>query len=277
VPEGHTLHRLARVHRKHFRGAPVAVSSPQGKFAAGAAEVDGRPLLRAEAHGKHLFHVYDRDLVVHVHLGLFGSFTEGAVPVPPTRGQLRMRMVGEQNWADLRGPTACEVLRDAEVKALRARLGPDPLRRDADPQRAWQRLQRSQAPLAALLMDQRVISGVGNVYRAEILFRHGLDPMLPGRELRREQWDALWADLVALMRDGLRTGRIDTVRPADDPTVTGRASRRDRHGGEVYVYRRHGQPCLVCGTLLPRVVLAGRNLYWCPTCQPAATGISAAG
>jgi len=101
--------------------------------------------------------------------------------------------------------------------------------------------------------------------------------MLPGRELRREQWDALWADLVALMRDGLRTGRIDTVRPADDPTVTGRAPRRDRHGGEVYVYRRHGQPCLVCGTLLPRVVLAGRNLYWCPTCQPAATGISAAG
>jgi endonuclease-8 len=279
VPEGHTLHRLARAHSKQFRGVPVAVSSPQGKFAAGAAEVDGRPLKRADAHGKHLFHVYDRDLVVHVHLGLFGSFTQGARPAPPPVGQVRMRMVGEQHWADLRGPTACEVLRHAEVKTLLARLGPDPLRRDADPERAWQRLQRSQAPLAALLMDQRVISGVGNVYRAEILFRHGLDPWLPGRELGRDQWDALWTDLVALMRQGLRTGRIDTVRPVDDPNVTGRAPRRDRHGGEVYVYRRHGQPCLVCGTEVPRTVLVGRNLYWCPTCQPgsAVSGLVVAG
>jgi endonuclease-8 len=119
-------------------------------------------------------------------------------------------------------------------------------------------------------MDQKVAAGVGNVYRAELLFRHGVDPMLPGRSLTRGQWDEMWADLVALMHDGLRRGRIDTVRPEHDPRVTGRAPRVDRHGGEVYVYRRHGLPCLVCGTEVAKTELAGRNLYWCPTCQPAA-------
>ena len=119
----------------------------------------------------------------------------------------------------------------------------------------------------ALLLDQKVLAGVGNVYRAEILFRHGVPPLLPGRELDGALWTDMWTDLVALMRTGVRSGRIDTVRDEHLPHVTGRAPRRDRHGGEVYVYRRHGQPCLVCGTEVAIADLAGRNLYWCPTCQ----------
>jgi endonuclease-8 len=268
LPEGHTLHRLARSHQRLFGKAPVAVSSPQGRFAASACLVDGHVLRRAEAHGKHLFHRYGPNLVVHVHLGLYGTFTEGLVPAEEPRGQVRMRLVGATHFTDLRGPTACELLTDDEVKAIRARLGQDPLRRDADPDRAWARISGSRTSVAAALMDQKVISGVGNVYRAELLFRHGVDPMLPGRSLDRERWDAMWADLVALMRDGMRRGRIDTVRPEHEPKITGRAPRVDRHGGEVYVYRRAGQPCLVCGTEVHRAELAGRNLYWCPTCQP---------
>jgi endonuclease-8 len=270
MPEGHTLHRLARAHQRRFGKAPVEVSSPQGRFAASARRVDGLVLRRAEAHGKHLFHRYGPDLVVHVHLGLYGAFSEGPVPAEPPRGQVRMRMVGATHFADLRGPTACELVTDAEAAAMRARLGPDPLRRDADPEKGWLALSRSRTPIAAQLMDQKVAAGVGNVYRAELLFRHGVDPMLPGRSLTRGQWDEMWADLVALMHDGLRRGRIDTVRPEHDPRVTGRAPRVDRHGGEVYVYRRHGLPCLVCGTEVAKTELAGRNLYWCPTCQPAA-------
>lgn len=269
MPEGHTLHRLARTHTKLFGKAPVAVSSPQGRFAASARLLDGKVLRRAEAHGKHLFHRYGPDLVVHVHLGLYGTFTEGPVPAETPRGQVRMRLVGATHFSDLRGPAACELLRDDEVVAVRARLGPDPLRRDADPERAWAKLSRSRTPLAVRLMDQSVLAGVGNVYRAELLFRHGLDPMLPGHSLARERWDAMWDDLVTLMHDGVRRGRIDTVRPEHDPKVTGRAPRRDRHGGEVYVYRRAGQPCLVCGTSVRTTELAGRNLYWCPACQPA--------
>lgn len=268
MPEGHTLHRLARLHRRRFGGRPVAVTSPQGRFA-GAQIVDGRVLTATGAHGKHLFHHYGPDLVVHVHLGLYGTFGDEPVPAEPPRGLVRMRMVGETHYADLRGPTACELITAAEAAAIRARLGADPLRRDADPERAWVRISRSRAPLATLLMDQSVISGVGNVYRAEVLFRHGLDPQLPGRGLHREQWDALWADLVALMRDGVRRGRIDTVAPEHDPRRRGGVARRDRHGGEVYAYRRTGQPCLVCGTPIAHVEHAARNLFWCPACQPA--------
>ena len=260
MPEGHTLHRLARAHRRHYVGAPVAVSSPQGRFAAAAALVDGRVLERAEALGKHLFHGYGPDLVVHVHLGLYGTFSEQPLPVQPAQGQVRMRLVGATHWSDLRGPTACELITDVEVDALRARLGPDPLRRDADPERARARVCRSRAPIATLLMDQSVLAGVGNVYRAEVLFRQRLDPMRPGRDLEAQGWDAVWVDLVALMRDGLRRGRIATLRPEH--------RRRGVPGSrEHYVYRRTGLPCLVCGTPVASAALGGHNLYWCPYCQ----------
>ena len=267
MPEGHTTHRLAAAHQRNYAGAPVAVSSPQGRFAAAAAKLDGRVLQRAEAHGKHLFHIYDPDLVVHVHLGLYGSFIESILPVRPPQGQVRMRLVGSTHWTDLRGPAACELLTEAETDMVRARLGPDPLRGDADSDRAWARISQSRAPLATLLMDQSVLAGVGNVYRAEVLFRHQLDPLQAGYELRPDQWAALWSDLVELMHDGLRRGRIDTVRPEHDPIHMGRMPRQDRHGGEVYVYRRAGEPCLVCGTTVVTARHAGRNLYWCPRCQ----------
>ncbi|HSF27306.1 MAG TPA: DNA-formamidopyrimidine glycosylase family protein [Actinomycetes bacterium] len=276
MPEGHTIHRLARELGTRLAGGPVRACSPQGRFAAGAASIDGHPLARAEAHGKHLLARFDHQrsrLWVHVHLGIYGRLTFGQAPAPAPIGLVRLRLEGPRAWADLRGANTCELLDAAGRDALIARLGPDPLRRDADPDRAWVRMQRSRAPVATLLMDQSVLAGVGNIYRAEILFRHGVDPMLPGRALAREVWDAMWADLQVLMRAGVRTGRIDTVRPEHDPRVTGRAPRRDRHGGEVYVYRRAGQHCHVCATPVASAVLAGRNLFWCPRCQPpGATG-----
>jgi endonuclease-8 len=265
MPEGHTLHRLARLHQKRYGKRPVLVSSPQGRFQ--AALVNGRPLVRAEAYGKHLFHVYGPDAIVHVHLGLYGTFSESELPTTLPVGQVRMRMVGETHWTDLRGPTRCEVLNKAEQAELLARLGPDPLRRNADPSMAYARIVRSKLSIAALLMEQKVLAGVGNVYRAELLFRHNVNPRLPGSSVSQELWAAMWTDLVALMKDGVRKGRIDTVRHEHLPHVTGRAPRVDRHGGEVYVYRRTDQPCLVCGTPVRKAELAARNLYWCPTCQ----------
>jgi endonuclease-8 len=267
VPEGHTIHRLARLHRRRYAGRSVAVSSPQGRFAAGAGIVDGRVLEGAQAHGKHLFHRYGPDLVVHVHLGLYGRFSDECLPAQAPWGQVRMRMVGETHYADLRGPAACELITDPEAKAIRARLGEDPLRRDADPDRAWARVSRSRAPLATLLMDQAVVAGVGNVYRAEVLFRQGLDPQLPGRALTRRRWDAAWADLVALMRDGVRRGTIETLRPEHDSLLPGGLG----SARKVYVYRRAGEPCLVCGTPITHGRHLARNLFWCPTCQPEAS------
>ena len=170
MPEGHTLHRLARLHQRKFGGQPVVVSSPQGRFADGAAVVNGRVLRRASAHGKHLFHYYVGGPIVHVHLGLYGSFSESDVPMPLPVGEVRTRMVGADFGTDLRGPTACEVLDEAQVDAVIARLGPDPLLRDGDPARAWKRITKSQRPIAGLLMDQAVIAGVGNVYRNEFSY-----------------------------------------------------------------------------------------------------------
>ncbi|AXO36481.1 Fpg/Nei family DNA glycosylase [Micromonospora chalcea] len=267
MPEGHTIHRLAARHAELFAGDKVHAESPQGRFAEGAARLSGTVLDGTEAYGKHLLHHYAGELTLHVHLGLYGKFADGAGEPPAPVGQVRLRLHSDRNWLELRGPTACELLTPPEVTALRDRLGPDPLRADADPDRAYARIRRSPTPLAALLLDQSVVAGTGLIFVTEALFRAGLPPLLPGRDLSAAGWAELWADLVTLMTRAVERGRIDTVRDADLPEVTGRAPRVDRHGGEVYVYRRPGAPCHVCGTEVSRGALAGRNLYWCPTCQ----------
>ncbi|WP_107491535.1 DNA-formamidopyrimidine glycosylase family protein, partial [Thermobifida fusca] len=198
MPEGHTLHRLAIHFTKTFGGQRVRAASPQGRFAEGAQRIDGRVLGEAEAHGKHLFLGFDSGEWVRVHLGLYGAWTFGdatgerslgaprteagteralqrdadgfVVPPPPT-GAVRLRLVSADAWADLRGPSACEVIDPAGKQAVQARLGPDPLRADADPAAAWQKIRRSRTAIAVLLMRQDVIAGVGNIYRAESLFR----------------------------------------------------------------------------------------------------------
>lgn len=266
MPEGHTLHRIARRQRKLFDGQRVAVSSPQGRFAEGATVVDGMVFDDAQAWGKHLVQRYRdgrREQLLHVHLGLYGAFTELPVPMGEPVGQVRMRIVGESTGVDLRGPTACELYTPADLDELVARLGPDPLRSDADPSRAYATIARSRRPIGALLMDQKVIAGVGNVYRAEVLFRNGIDPMRPGTSMAADEFDAVWTDLVGLMRVGVRRGRIHVVRAEDDHGAPSYAKNRPR----TYVYRRAGEQCRICGTPIAHSELEGRNLFWCPVCQ----------
>jgi endonuclease-8 len=287
VPEGHTIHRLAARHLELFGGRRVSAASPQGRFAGGAAELDGAVLRGTEAYGKHLLHHYSRGRILHVHLGLYGAFTDGVGPAPDPVGQVRLRLSTRRHWLDLRGPAACELLTPPEVEALRARLGADPLRDDAPasraasaaagPDSAYARIRRSPTPVAALLLDQSIVAGAGLVYVSEVLFRAGIAPTRPGRDVDADAWKSLWEDLRELMREGVAHGRIDTVHSQHMPEAMGRAPRVDRHGGEVYVYRRAGQPCLVCGTAVQRAGLAGRNSYWCPICQPPPAGKIAAG
>jgi endonuclease VIII len=267
MPEGHTLHRLADQLSAAFGGEVVRVSSPQGRFG-DADRVDGTHLLGATSAGKHLFLEFDRELFVHVHLGLIGKLDVHEGPAPAPVGQVRLRIVGATAYADLRGATQCDLISRDRRDVIVGALGPDPLRPDADPMRAWNRISRSDRPIGDLLMDQTVLAGVGNVYRAEVLFRHRMHPLRPGRTLRSGQFRSLWDDLVALMAAGVSTGRIDTVRPEHTPEAMGRAPRVDDHGGEVYVYRRAGQPCHVCGARVRTATLVGRNLFWCPRCQP---------
>ena len=264
MPEGHTLHRLARDFRGWFGGGQVLrLTSPQGRFAESAALLDGCALERTDAHGKHLFLGFPARLWVHVHLGLYGKFVVDARPAPNPVGALRLRIEGEARYADLRGATVCELIGPAEKAVIHARLGADPLRRDAHPERSWTRITASRTPVGTLLMDQTVLAGVGNVFRAEVLFRHNLSPFRSGRDLAREEWEALWADLTALLRAGVRTNRIVTTRVEDRPRRTRRPTREE----SFYVYRRAGEPCRVCGATVRTEAMQGRNLFWCPTCQ----------
>ena len=267
MPEGHTLFRLAREQDELFAGRPVHVTSPQGRFAAGAALLDGRVLDGVTSYGKHLFARFGGDSL-HVHLGLYGKYTTGTGFPPPAKGALRMRWEGpgpdgDGVWTGLRGATVCELLTEHEVGTILARLGPDPLRRRSDPGTAFSRISRSRTPIGALLMDQEVLAGVGNVYRAEILFRHLVSPFRPGRDVDAGTWAAMWADLVVLMRAGVRMGRIVTTRPEHRGRRGGAVRREDAH----YVYRRTGLPCRICGTPVRTEEMVGRNLYWCPVCQ----------
>ena len=263
MPEGHTIHRLARDHGPLLVGRRPRVTSPQGRFAAGAAVLDGREITRVEPYGKHLWYHAEGGGLLHVHLGLYGKWTTGRLPAPEPRGALRVRFRTDEHWLDLRGPTACELQTPAERRAVLDRLGPDPLRRDAQPGPAWERVRRTGRTVGELLMDQSVLAGIGNVYRAEVLFRAGLSPFRSGREVDEQVFLAVWEDTRSLMRAGVRAGRIVTTAPADRERRRGAVSRSDAH----YVYRRAGLPCRRCGSEVRTAVMAARNLFWCPSCQ----------
>ena len=322
MPEGHSVHRIARQFGLHFVGKPVAVTSPQGRFAAGAARLDGHVMTAAKAVGKQMFLEFDNGLWLRVHLGIYGAWDfagditadatiasangrmgqtnqRGTVvgafedslssigaprrtrlrmaeqekleapadTFPPEPiGAVRVRLLTDATCADLRGPTACDVLLPEEVQAVIDKLGPDPLvdgGRAAE-ERFTSTVLRKPTPIALLLMDQSVVSGIGNVYRAELLFRALLNPHTPGRLLPEETVRALWKDWAKLLRVGVKTGQMltmDGLRGAAQERAL--ASRADRH----WVYHRTGLPCRVCGTPILMEEIGARKLYWCPVCQ----------
>lgn len=268
MPEGHVIHRLASSLNREFAGQETVVSSPQGRFATEADQLNHTVLKHAEAHGKHLFIGFEANQaahIVYIHLGLIGSLRISDLAEP--RGQVRLRIASDSRAADLRGPQWCRLITDEEKDAAIGKLGADPLDPHADPSRSFQRIKRSSKPISTLLMDQHIFAGVGNIYRAETLFRLGLNPELRGKDLTDDDLHAIWDDLVETMTMGFRVGKIDTVRPEHMPEAMGREPRVDAHGGEVYVYRRAGLPCYVCGTTIVERKVNGRHLFWCPMCQ----------
>lgn len=322
MPEGHSVHRIARQFALHFVGRRVAASSPQGRFAAGAAQLDGHVMTEAMAVGKQMFLEFDNGLWLRVHLGIYGawdfsgditadatiassngrigqtnqrgtvvgSFEDSLSSIgaprrtrlrmaeqerletpadtfpPEPIGAVRVRLLTDATCADLRGPTACDMLTPDEVQAVIAKLGPDPL---VDTGRAAEdrftaTVLKKPTPICLLLMDQSVVSGIGNVYRAEMLFRARLNPHIPGRDLPEATVRALWKDWVKLLKIGVKTGQMMTMDGLSKSAYDGAmASRADRH----WVYHRTGLPCRVCGTSILMEEIGGRKLYWCPVCQ----------
>lgn len=301
MPEGHSVHRLARQFQDVFAGSVLDVSSPQGRFTAGAALLDGHELLEATAHGKQLFLRFDHGVLLHVHLGLYGAWNFGgdesfrgassigaprrigeretfsqdpgqdpetvgggyAGPPEPV-GAVRVRLVSGNGWADLRGATTCAAITEAEAAAVLARLGPDPLHnRPGDRAEFIRRMRRRKTAVGLLMMDQSVLAGVGNIYRAEVLFRQGVDPWTPGSSLDADTAGLLWDDTVAAMSDGVRDGRIVTT-----PSALWSGGNAGALDGEAhFVYKRQGQACRRCGDAVGMAEIGARKLYWCPGCQ----------
>ncbi|MFB4351755.1 zinc finger domain-containing protein [Microbacterium sp. LS_15] len=330
MPEGHSVHRIARQFDRNFVGKAMSASSPQGRFAEGAAILDGREAVSVQAVGKQMFLEAEGDVWLRVHLGLYGAWDfageivvdptiasangrmgqtnqRGTVldePIlddagenslssigaprrtrvhvrmseqtkglgddvewpPPVVGQVRLRLMTDITAADLRGPTACVLQTPDEMLATIAKLGPDPLVGDPveNEERFVRAVRKTQTVIALLLMDQSVVSGIGNVYRAEMLFRQRLNPHTPGKQVPEDVVRALWRDWVRLLAIGVETGQMMTMDDLSPEAYrAAMASRDDRH----WVYHRAGLPCRVCGTEIALEEIGARKLYWCPRCQ----------
>lgn len=271
MPEGHTVHRTANQFNRAFKGQLISVDSPQGRFTQSSQLVYGTKLKQAVAIGKQLFLHFDQGRTVRIHLGIYGKWRwyelEPDADLPAVQGEVRARFFGldakgKLRLAELRGPTVCEVLERHEVAEVTKRLGADPLNPDpsgSEYARFEAKVLKSAKSIGLLLMDQSVISGIGNVYRAEILFRAGLNPHRPSKDLQPSQVAEIWRDSVELLQVGVRTGVMITR----DEHLRKDPGKEHRN----FVYKREGQPCRVCGTHVSIELAAGRKLYWCAGCQ----------
>ena len=261
MPEGHTLHRIAQDHQKWFAGQKLLASSPQGRFAEEAGRLSGKVLICTEAFGKHLVYRFENKANVHIHLGLYGKFRPHMNPAPPPVGAVRLRMVGKTRSFDLNGPNKCQLISELELSALEDRLGPDPLREDADPEKAWEKIKRSSSAIGTLLLNQSVIAGVGNIYRAEILHALAIHPDRLGKDITREEFSAIWETTVRFMQVGVEYDRIITAVHPRKHTSIDRLKADER----LMIYKK--PICPRCDSDVYYWQLGSRTVYACDSCQ----------
>jgi endonuclease VIII len=243
MPEGDSLHRAAR-RLQVLVGETVEVESPNPRAAAtGVAEqLDGRRLEGVEAVGKNLLLSFEGGLVLRSHLRMSGRWTvraRGSV----TRGRPWLVLRGRGREAVLWGGPVLEL----NKRAIR-RLGPDILARPPDLDQMVANLRRAGSrEVGDALLDQRLVAGIGNMWKAEALWRAGVSPWRPVGETSDAELRAVLEQAARLMRRSVDTGR----------------ERRE-------IYRNAGRPCPRCRTPIDSRGQgdANRRAYWCPVCQP---------
>jgi len=271
MPEGHTIHRLAADLASTLGGGAVHATSPQGRFAAGAAAIDGNRLVRSDAHGKYLFCEFEDGGLLHVHLGLIGKFRPAVDPAAEPSPTVRLRLESADVAWHLTGPARCDLIDPGEETAIVATLGPDPLRSRTGVRRFRERLARTAKPIATTLLDQQIVAGIGNVYRAELLFLGGIHPLRPSSALTDDEVTFLWTEARRQLRRGVRLNRIVTT----DPREIGRPLARIQGDDRLYVY--HRSHCRRCGAELRTIEVGGRPLQYCPVHQPDARAVGSVG
>ena len=258
MPEGHTIHAAARAHGLILAGNVIGVSSPQGRFRSGAARLNGQTCVSVEAYGKNLLYRFGKEKVLRVHLGLFGRIRSYNSSFFEARDTVRVRFSEKSNVIDITGPTICKLLRKAEVQNLINRIGPDPLRDDADPERVFSRISKSRASIGKLIMDQSIISGIGNIYRTELLWRQSIHPNISGRSLLRFQLEGLWYDAKYLLRIGAKRNSIIT---SDAAIQNGKKLQES-----VNIFGKSS--CPKCSGNVNQIAINGRKVFVCDVCQP---------
>lgn len=261
--EGHSVHRIATQHTRRLCGRSYKASSPNGRFAEGARLINGRSFSRIEAVGKNLFAFFaaagQADVVMHVHFGMSGRWSvEDAAKAAPAKDTTRLQLEGHGIVSSLSAMTVQHGGVEMFEKK-RAELGEDPIRADADAEALWERVSRSKKTIGLLLMDQGFFAGVGNIYRAEILFVASVHPNTPGKALSRAEFDRVWAASVKLMRRGYEEGSILTVDKAE-------ALALGRPGLRRWIY--NSAKCGRCNGRVASWDVAGRTCYACAACQP---------
>jgi endonuclease-8 len=263
MPEGDSVYLVARKLDRGLKGRRLARTDLRTPKVA-TIDLAGRSVVEHVTHGKHLLTRLSGDLTLHTHLRMQGSWTvTSAGRRIPSKLMTDVRVVLET----VKGPTAygfllpvVDVVHTSRERDLIGHLGPDPLRDDWDPEEAVRRLgQDPDRPLAAALLDQRLMAGLGNLWANEICFLRGHSPWTPVGEV----------DLPALVRLASRALRVSALSPGAYQITTGNARRGQQH----WVAGCAGRPCQRCGTPI-RVVdeVVGdpdrRRTWWCPVCQP---------
>jgi endonuclease-8 len=278
MPEGDTIYRAARTLDTALSGHEVT------RFETGLvklAQVDrdepvaGRVIAGVRAAGKHLLMTFSGDLVLRTHMRMNGSWH---IYRPGERWQMspramRIRLDTTEWVAVAFNVYVAEFIREHALARNRAvaTLGPD-LLRDFDPPRALTLVRGQGArPVHEVLLDQRVMAGIGNVYKSELLFLSQLHPDTPANEVSDPQWLELMALAVRLLRANVDESSgpgIETYRGLR--RTTGRLNPEDR----LWVYSRGGQPCRKCGTRITSRKDGddARVTYWCPRCQALRSG-----
>lgn len=265
MPEGDTLHKLARALDRGLAGRVVeSVRLPEHP----GLDLTGRRIAAARAHGKHLWIEFAAEGrhpagVLRSHLGMHGSwhrYDPGEPWLEPRRRVSLELHAGGSVWVLFAAAELEWMAGDrAADRSLRGRLGPDLVEGVAEPGELHSRAAALVGPDALLLdvlLDQRVASGLGNVYKSELLFLFELGVRTRLPQVKPERLHAIYAKGSELLRANLGPGARVTRRVDD-----GR--------GPLWVYRRAGKPCLRCGAPVEQGELGRRrrSTYWCPSCQ----------
>ena len=268
MPEGHVAHRnAARLGRALVGRVLVRVEAPEPRLAPQnlPERLRGERVTAAEAVGKHHLLRFASGRVLHSHLMMSGAWRLAPAARAPSPGGLFLALWTDRHVASLyRCPNVRLLEPGAQLPAMVTSTGPDLLDAEVDPgpatAAALARIEPSRQ-VGEALMDQRVVAGIGNVYKSETCFLTGIDPWRAVGTLSPEQARALGATAAALLADGVRDrGAIRTYRPPGGPPWS------HEH---TWVYRRRGRPCRRCGTPVRSRGQgdANRTTYWCPACQ----------